>query len=68
MIAMVKRLDAANGSEAELDAITYKLMQELPHADVVTLLYHTRPELSAEEAIDEAMRRERAWREQHGVR
>lgn len=48
-------------SEAELDRRLLALERELPQGDVARLLYHARPELTVEEAIEEAMRRQRAW-------
>lgn len=66
MIVLARRMDTANGSEKELDAIVIQLMKELPHGDILTLLFHTRPQLTAEEAVDEALRREAAWQARSG--
>jgi hypothetical protein len=62
MVTLARRMDTADGTEQELDAIMIQLMKELPHGDILTLLFHTRPQLTAEEAVDEALRREAAWR------
>jgi hypothetical protein len=66
MVALARRMDTADGTEEELDAMLGQLMRELPHGDILTLLFHTKPELTAEEAVDEALRREAAWRAQSG--
>lgn len=58
MIALARRLDTADGAEEELDDIMDRLVDALPHSGIVNLLYHHLPELTAEEAIDEALRRE----------
>lgn len=65
MIAIARRMDTADGTEQELDSLLTQLDEALPHADVVTLLFQARPELTAEAAIDEALRREAAWRATH---
>lgn len=62
LVALATRLDTADGTEEELDDIMDRLEDALPHGDIITLLYHTRPELTAEEAIDEALRREAAYK------
>lgn len=61
LIALARRLDAPVNSEGELDAIATLLVEALPHGNILKLLYHTRPELTAEEAVDEALRRESEW-------
>lgn len=61
LIALAKRLDAPEGSEEELHAVMDFLVEALPHGDILNLLYHTRPELTAEQAVDEALKREQEW-------
>ncbi len=63
LVALARRLDTADGTEEELQEIMNVLVRTLPHGDILQLLYHTRPELSADDAVDEAMRRQRAWEE-----
>jgi hypothetical protein len=66
MVAIARRMDTADGTEAELDAMLSQLMAELPHSEILKLLFDPKRYLSAEEAIDEALRREAAWRAQSG--
>jgi hypothetical protein len=64
MVAIARRMDTAGGAEEELYALLHLLMEELPHADILELLFDPKRYLTAEEAIDEALRREAAWRAQ----
>lgn len=62
LIALAKFLDAPEGTEEEIHIVMDRLVAALPHGNILNLLYHTRPELTAEEAVDEALRRELEWR------
>lgn len=60
LVDLARHLEV-DASEAELDAILDELIIELPHGNISDLLYHTRPRLTAEQAVDEALRRQRKW-------
>jgi hypothetical protein len=62
LVALAKFLDAPVGTEQEIQDVVNRLIDALPHGNILKLLYHTRPELTAEEAVDEALRRESEWR------
>jgi hypothetical protein len=62
MVAIARRMDTADSAEEEFDAMLHLLMEALPHADILELLFDPKRCLTAEEAIDEALRREEAWR------
>jgi hypothetical protein len=62
LIALARQLDAPKGPEEELHVVMDLLVEALPHGNILNLLYHTRPELTAEQAVDEALRREQEWR------
>lgn len=55
LVALATRLRMADGTTEQLDTITDRLLTALPHSDVMALLFD-RPELTVEEAIDEALR------------
>jgi hypothetical protein len=65
MVALARRTDNADGTEEELDAILLQLMKELPHGDILNLLFDPNRHLTAEEAVDEALQREAAWAKSH---
>lgn len=67
LVALAEFLDAPKGSEEEVHIVMDRLVAALPHGDILNLLYHTRPELTAAEAIDEALRREREWRNSNAI-
>ena len=58
MIALVRKLDQADGAEAELDGILEALIMAVPNGNISDLIFHADPELSIEEVVDEALRRE----------
>lgn len=62
LIALATFLDAPEGTEEQVQAVKNRLTEALPHGSILKLLYHTRPELTAQEAVDEALRRESEWR------
>lgn len=59
MIALANRLRNIDGTPQELDAISDRLLVALPNAKVMALLFDD-TNVSVEEAIDEAIRREKA--------
>ena len=59
IIDLVRRLIDADGDRAELEDILDELLRTLPDADVGDLIYRTHPELTVEEIVDEALRRQR---------
>lgn len=61
LIALAKFLDTPVGTEQEIQDVKNRLVEALPHGNILKLLYHTRPELTAEEAVEEALRRESEW-------
>lgn len=67
LIALAKFLDAPHGTEEEIHAVMDRLEEALPHGNILNLLYHTRPDLTAEEAVDEALRRESEWRKSNAT-
>jgi hypothetical protein len=67
LIALAKFLDAPVGTEQEIQDVKTRLVEALPHGNILKLLYHTRPELTAEQAVDEALRRESEWRKSNAT-
>ena len=62
MVALVRQLAQADGREEELDIVLDRLIDAVPNANIGDLIFHTSPELSVEEIVDDALRRERAPR------
>lgn len=63
LISIARRLEV-DASEAELDDLLDQLVRALPNSQIGDLLFHNTPHLSAEEAIDEALRQQKNWDEQ----
>lgn len=63
MIDMVRRVQKLDGTENEIDALIGTLIRQVPHANISDLIHRppNRIQLSAEEIVDEALRREAAW-------
>lgn len=61
IIEAVRLLDSGKLSETSDHKLIVTLSRALPHADISDLIYHSEPELSAEEVADEALRREALW-------
>jgi hypothetical protein len=68
MIRMVRRIQTLDGTEEQIDCLIVALRETFPHAKVSDLIHYppNRRELTAEQIVDEALRRERAWRELQG--
>ena len=56
LIAIVRRLMTADGTEQELDDMETWLEQHVPDPNVSRLIYHPERELTAEEIVDQALR------------
>jgi hypothetical protein len=63
MIAMVRCVQALDGTENEIDDLVGTLVRLVPHAKISDIIHRppNRIQLSAEEIVDEALRREAAW-------
>ncbi|MFI1968094.1 hypothetical protein BLA24_21155 [Streptomyces cinnamoneus] len=56
LIQLVERIMAGEGeTEAEHDELVHTLERNVIHPAVTDLIYHTRPELTAEEVVDRAL-------------
>ncbi|WP_171161685.1 bacteriocin immunity protein [Streptomyces sp. I05A-00742] len=56
LVRLVRRIMAGEGeTEAEHNALVAELRRNVLHPAVTDLIYHRRPELSAEEVVDEAL-------------
>jgi hypothetical protein len=62
MIDMVRRVQTLDGTENEIDDLIGTLVRRAPHAKISDLIHRppNRIQLSAEEIVDEALRREAA--------
>jgi hypothetical protein len=55
MVANVKRLLTADGTEAELDALLAQLMEALPDGGILDLIYYPDKERTAEDIVNAAI-------------
>lgn len=55
LIELVERIMAGEGTESEHDELVRLLEANVPHPRVVNLIYHSEPQLSAAEVVDEAL-------------
>lgn len=55
LIAVVRKLMAAEGSEEELDELEELLEENVPHPEVSALIYYPDREMTAEEIVDKAL-------------
>jgi hypothetical protein len=55
LIELVRKIIAAQGSEAEIDAWLDDLQARVPHPAVSDLIYHSPKNHSAEEVVDIAL-------------
>ncbi len=61
MVAAVKRLFIAAGSEEELHALRQQLKTAVPHANISDLIYYPDEDRDEEQIVDEALRREEEY-------
>jgi hypothetical protein len=68
MIAMVRRVQELDGTENEVDDMVRTLIRRVPHSKISDLIHYppNRIELTAEQIVDEALRREAEWRPIYG--
>ncbi|UBI38901.1 MULTISPECIES: bacteriocin immunity protein [Streptomyces] len=56
LVRLVRRImDGEGASEAEHDALVAEFERSVLHPAVIDLMYHQRPELSAEQVVDAAL-------------
>ncbi len=55
LVEIVRRLQSAEGTDAELDALMEKLERSVPHPEVSDLIFYPKREMSAEEIVAEAL-------------
>lgn len=55
LIALVRKIVACEGTEAEVDAWLDELQARVPHPTVTDLIYHHEVALSAEAVVDAAL-------------
>lgn len=55
LIGLVEKIMAADCSETEHEALVELLEKSVLHPRVLDLIYHTKPELTAEEVVDQAL-------------
>ena len=58
MIDIVRRVSNAEGTEEQLDRLMDELETAAPNARISNLIFWTSPELTPEQVVDEAIRRE----------
>ncbi len=61
MVNAVKRLNIADGTEAELDLILHHLVNAAPNSAISDLIYYPDAERTPEQIVDEALRREKEY-------
>jgi hypothetical protein len=66
ILAAVTKLYAGDGEENEDTALLNRLDDELPHSDISDLIFHDFRELTPEQVVDEAMRREAEYARKAG--
>lgn len=57
MIQVVQRIFLGDGSEEEINHLLHSLINALPNANVSDMIYYPDQRRSAEELVDEALRR-----------
>ena len=55
LVEIVRRLQSAEGTEAELYALMKKLERSVPHPAVTDLIFYSDREMTAEEIVAEAL-------------
>lgn len=60
MLAMVKRLFIADGTESEINEMVHRLDAAVPHANISDMIYYPDQDHDEEQIVDEALRREQA--------
>ena len=55
LVEIVRRLQSADGTEAELDALLEKLERSVLHPEVSDLIFYSEREMTAEEIVAEAL-------------
>ena len=55
LVEIVRRLQTADGTEAELDALMEKPEQSVLHPEVSDLIFYPEREMTAEEIVAEAL-------------
>jgi hypothetical protein len=55
LVAMVQQLIDATLPEEDEDRLLEEVEASVPHPRVVNLIYHTDPQLTAEEVVDQAL-------------
>ncbi len=55
LVEIVRRLQTAEGNDAELDALMEKLERSVPHPEVSDLIFYSYREMTAEEIVAEAL-------------
>ena len=57
MVSAVHGIMMVEGTDAEFEAWMLQMENELPNSHIGDLIFYHRPELSAEQVVDEAIRR-----------
>ncbi len=55
LVEIVRRIQTADGTEAEIDALMKKLERSVPHPEVSGLIFYPEREMTAEEIVAEAL-------------
>lgn len=55
LIEMVQKLIDATLPEEDLDSFLEEVERNVPHRRTMNLIYHTNPQLTAEEVVDKAL-------------
>jgi hypothetical protein len=55
LVGLVKRIMSADGTEEQIDELVDTLRKNVLDPNVTDLIFHTRPELTAEEVVDRAL-------------
>ena len=60
MLDAVRRVQAVDGTDEEIDALVFRLRSALPHAGGSDMIFYPDAERSPEQVVEGALRRERA--------
>jgi hypothetical protein len=68
MLQAVQRIYQVDGTEEEIATTVAMLRKEFPHAKIIDLIFHDFRELTPEQVVEEAMRREAEYARTVGLK
>ncbi len=66
LIFTVKSIFSTNNSDEEISSTLTTLSRALPHAEISDLIFWNDPDLTPEEVVEVALRREKEYAARHG--